>query len=717
MILRAPFSWVSSLIAFLFATLVLALPANAQAGDAPAILVADRVWLENKSRVVAQGSVEVLQGDTRLRATQISYDRDTEKLTVTGPIVLTRTLDEDGTGGEIIVADAAQLDRDLRNGIIKSARLVINQQLQLAAARLDRVDGRYAQLTRATVSSCKVCGTRPPLWQIKARRVIHDREGMQLYFDDARMEVLGVPILWTPRLRLPDPNQTRATGFLIPSIKRNSQLLTGVKVPYFIKIGDHRDLTLTPYISAATKTMEWRYRQAFQNGRITFQGAISNDDLYSGGRAYLTGNGQFDLPRGFELTFQIETVSDDAYLSDYGYSDADLLEGNLTVSRVRSDEYIEARLGHFFTLRPGESNSEIPAIVGDLLYERRIFPRFGGEIRLSAEQHSHLRYSDTSGVGRDVARANAEASWMNTWTLPLGLRAEGLVALNADSFETRQDLTLPSSQAALYPTASLTLRWPWVRTHSNGVSEVIEPVMMAAWTGGSSLNVANDESTRVEFDEGNLLSLSHFPAVDRREHGLRGALGINLSRIDPDGWDSRLTFGSVFHDTPDRNFSLSSGLRNMVSDLLIAGQLRNASGLTLTARGLFNKDFEVNKAEARASWNSAKYDLSASYVWLSADPTENRPARVSEWLFESGFDMGRHVRGQLSGRYDIAANKPISAGVGLLYTNECVEVQLSVSRRFTSSTIVTPTTDFSFTIGLRGFSASSSGRGVARMCR
>ncbi|WP_407493300.1 LPS-assembly protein LptD [Pseudooceanicola sp. MF1-13] len=694
--------------------LLLPLPGLAQdtgaADDGPAMLVADRVWLEGKSRVVAEGSVEVLQGEARLRARRVSYDRDSEQLLIEGPIVLTRGEDE------VIIADAAQLDRDLRNGIVQSARLVINQQLQLAAARLDRVDGRYAQLTRATVSSCKVCGTKAPLWQIKAKRVIHDREEMQLYFDDARMEVMGVPIFWTPRLRLPDPNQTRATGFLIPSIKRNSQLLTGVKIPYFIKLGDHRDLTLTPYLSSETRTVEWRYRQAFVNGRITFNGAVSQDSLIAPNRAYIRGTGQFDLARDYELTFQLEGVTDDAYLSDYGYSDDDLLESNLIISRTQRDEYVEARLSHYYTLRPGELNNQIPSIVGDLIYERRLFPRQGGELRLSAEQHSHLRTSNSAILGRDVARISAGAEWFNTWTLPLGIRAEGLVGVQADSFATRQDPTFPSNQANVAPTAAITLRWPWVRTQ-NGISEVIEPVAMAAWTGGTGLNVANDESTRVEFDEGNLLSLSRFPAPDRREVGFRGAVGINWTRINPDGWDARLTLGTVYRETRDANFTLSSGLRNTASDLLIAGQFRSKHGITLTGRGLFNEGFGVNKAEARATWTSKRYDLSASYVWLSADPTEGRPNKVSEWLFSSGFDLGRHLRGSLSGRYDIVADQPISAGVGLTYTNECVEMQLSASRRFASSTIVTPATDFAFTIGLRGFSASSSGRGVARVCR
>ena len=689
-------------------------------GDGPAMLVADRVWLEGRSRVTAEGSVEVLQGDARLRAARVSYDRETDRLTVTGPIVLTRG------DNELVLADAAALDADLRNGMIKGARMVLNQQLQLAAARLDRVDARYSQLTRATVSSCQVCGTRPPLWQIKARRVIHDQEEKQLYFDDARMEVMGVPIFWLPRMRLPDPDQTRVTGFPIPSIKRNSQLATGLKVPYFITLGDHRDVLLTPYVSAKTRTLEWRYRQAFAKGRIEFAGAVSRDDLRpSLTRAYIEGKGHFRLPRDFQLDFTLQAVNDPAYLTDYDYSEADRLESGITVSRIRRDEYISAGLAHYRTLRLNEDTDTIPSIIADAAYERRFFPKWGGEVRLSAENHSHLRYSDTlvDGTdddtlsdGLDLSRLTVGAHWLNAWTLPAGIRAEGRIGVDIDSFRTVQDPGFPTSESGATPSAALTLRWPWVR-HRNGVSEVVEPVAMLAWSGGSPLNVANDESTRVEFDEGNLLTLSRFPAPDRRERGGQLALGVNWTRIDPEGWDARLTFGSVLRRAPDTNFSASSGIGGDTSDLLIAAQLRNRAGLTLTARGLFDHKLTVNKAEARASWSSDRLDLSAGYVWLSADPAESRPVSVSEWSFESEFDITRTLRGQLAGRYDIAADEPISAGFGVIYSNECVDVALSASRRFTSSTIVTPATDFSFTIGLRGFSARTSGGTVARSCR
>ena len=57
------------------------------------------------------------------------------------------------------------------------------------------------------------------------------------------------------------------------------------------------------------------------------------------------------------------------------------------------------------------------------------------------------------------------------------------------------------------------------------------------------------------------------------------------------------------------------------------------------------------------------------------------------------------------------------AGLGLVYSNECVTVDLSVNRRYTSTTSVEPTTDFGFTIALNGFSVDSGSKKYRRPCK
>jgi LPS-assembly protein len=708
----------------LLSVLFMSLASATLAQDRAAVLVADSVRLDGRDRLIAVGHVEVLHGQTRLRATRIAFHRPSGQLQIEGPIVMD---DGDRT---VILAGSGELDSDLKNGLLRGARMIMDQRVQLAAAQLDRSGGRYTQLYKVAATSCRVCNDdTPPVWQIRAKRTIHDQQERQLYFQNAQLRVLDVPILWLPRLRLPDPSVSRATGFLIPSLHQSSELGLGLKIPYFIRMGDHRDLTLTPFFSTQTSTLEWRYRQAFRRGKISFSGALSDDTLQPGDlRGFVFGQGLFNLKNDYQLSFELEAVTDRAYLLDYDYSEKDRLESEIALTRTKRDQHRRLALVTYQSLRDGEDNSTIPTVIVDAEQSHRYFPaRLGGELRLSLDAHTHYRSSNVAtdgtdsdlwGDGRDVTRAQASAKWLRNWMLPGGVRAEFMAGADIDAFWINQDDVASVDQdVAVTPQTTLTLRWPWLKTTGAGVVHVIEPVLMLGWTGGNSLDIPNDESTRVEFDEGNLLSLSHFPAPDRRERGAAGAIGITWTRTAPSGWSSGLTLGQVLREDADATFSVSSGLTGVTSDLLVAGQLQTGTGLGLTARTLLGNSLDVHKAEARAGWQRGDSALGLSYVWLGADTDEDRANTVSEWALDGEHRLSRHWTGTVDWRYDIAGHRSTQAGLGLRYLNECIEMNVSLSRRFTSSTIVEPSTNFGFTVSLKGFSAKKTEQSYARSCR
>jgi LPS-assembly protein len=701
--------------------IVLIWPLRAFAQDA-ALLVADQLYITRERELVAQGNVEAFQDGIRLRATAIRYNQDSGALTIEGPITLT------GEDGTVITATAAELDAGLRNGILRGARLVLNQQLQLAAVQIDRVDGRYNQLYKTAVTSCRVCDDgRAPLWQIRAKRVVHDEQEQQLYFDEAQFRIGRVPVFWLPRLRLPGPSVERATGFLVPSVRSTSSLGVGLKIPYFIKLSEKRDLTLTPYLSSSTSTLELRYRQAYRTGRIELNAAITRDDLRPDQfRGYLFGNGLFVLPRDFTLAFAIQSVSDDGYLENYGYSEADRLKTELTVSRARRDEYIRASFYNFKSLRDDEDNNTIPTLILDGIYERRFFPQtLGGEIRARLGAHSHNRISDLDVDGpdadlivdgRDVARLGAQVDWLRSMTLPAGLRIDTALGASVNAFNISQDSTSTENPTEFTPHATLTLRYPLARTDATGISQVLEPVAQLGWTGGDRLPIPNEESTLVEFDQGNLLALSRFPRADRRERGGVAALGFGWSRFDPQGWDAHLSVGQVFRQDADADFTDASGLDGMTSDTLIAGQIAAGSGIMLTARSLIESDFTLSKAELRGDYAFTRGRIGGSYVWLEQDAAEDRNQKVSEVALDGSYRISPFWTASANWRYDVASDRAATAGLGLSYENECVTLDLRVKRRYTTSTSVEPSTDFGFNVGLRGFAADTGTERYVRSC-
>ncbi|WP_299946491.1 LPS assembly protein LptD [uncultured Ruegeria sp.] len=712
----------------LSSALVLSLPtavaAQSQAGETtseasaaeqtqPALLVADEIFITPDRKLVAEGNVEAFQGDVKLTAQSITYDRETGELTLTGPIRI------DQGGDSTLLADSAQLDSGIQNGLLMGARMVFDQQVQIASVQATRAAGRYTQFSKVAATSCHVCANgKPPIWQIRARKVTHDQLERQLYFEGAQFLVMDVPVFYFPTLRLPDPTLERATGFLVPSIRTTSQLGTGVQVPYFFKIGDHKDLTLTPYLSSKTRTLGFRYRQAFKAGRIRLRGAYTRDDVQPDqDRGYFFADGRFNLGNSYRLTFDIRTTSDDSYLADYGLPDYDRLRSEIALERIKRDTAFKTSFIHYKTLRDSENQDEIPSRVFDINYRKRIFPKaLGGEVQLAFIGHTHTRTSDENIVGRDVARATFDAEWLRSWTFATGLRAEAQLGAAIDTFNIRDDSNYPNNVTRSTPRAAFTLRYPMLRREQSGATQILEPIAQIGWTHVSDNDVPNDESTFQEFDQGNLLALSRFPAPDRREDGTTAVVGLNWSRYNADGWRALATIGQVFRSDADPDFTLTSGLQGTKSDLLLAGQLNNGKGLTLAARGLLNSDFSFTKAELRAAWVKGDTVLSGGYIWLEPDPAEQNNDEISELRVSGRYRIDQNWLTRANARYDFSESEPLRLGFGLTYENECVQVNVNVSRRFTSTSSIEPSTEFGFTVALTGYSVEGNGQKFKRRC-
>lgn len=681
------------------------------AAQATATLVADRVFVAADGRLVAEGNVEAHYDGTRLSAARITYDAATDSLVIEGPIFIV------GAGGEILTADRAELDPRLENGLLRGARLVLDRQLQLAANRIDRVDGTLSGLSRVAATSCAVCDGRPPLWEIRAERVVHDAAERQLHFDNAVLRIRGVPVFWLPHMRLPDPTLTRATGLLVPGLRTTDQLGLGLRLPLFIRLGDSRDLTLTPYLSSRTTTLEARYRQAFLRGEIAIETAVSRDDIRPGDWRGLIGvQGRFDLGRGVDLQFDAMTVSDPAYLLDYGLSDRDRIESGVILTRVRPHDLIVAELTGWQSLREGESFDSLPPLLAAFGWERR-FAAGPGTLTLAAAAEAFVRPADTPGAAaRDVARAGLDAVWRADTVLGPGLLAEGRLALALDAWAVADDPAFADPAWRAVPAIQGTLRWPLVRRAGTGAVQVIEPALALSWATVLGESGPNEASLLAEFDAGNLLTLSRPVGRDVHEAGAVLAAGLTWTRIGPMGDSLSLTFGRVLRDSPQDGFSPTSGLDGRSSAWLVSGSLALSHELFVQARTLLDDDLGAGRTEARLHWTTDRFDMAAEYVWLPADAIEGRNRDVSEWTLSAGWDISETWSIRAGGRYDIVNNSPARADLGLSWANECVTVDLSLARRYTETDTAEPATDLGLSVTLNGFSAGRSATPVAA-CR
>lgn len=721
--MRPPAGPGARLAAGALALLLLALPAPAQdrARDL-ATLAADRVSVDPAGRLIAEGAVEVWHRSVRLTATRIVYDPRTRRLQIDGPITL-----QDGPD-RLFIAASAELSADLRDGIVRSAHLVLDQQLQIAAAELRRRDANLTEMEAVIASSCRVCAENPtPLWEIRARRVSHDQARGTLRFEGAQFRFAGVPLVYLPVLSVPEPGQARARGFLAPRLRASSRLGFGVALPYFIPFGDDRDLTLTPMVTTGqVMALSMRYRQALAAGGIEFGGQLARDRLEpAGARGHAYARARFALARDFALDLDLLAVSDRAYPEDYGIGEDGRIVSHVTLQRVRRDQALRARVLAFQSVREIDRLRPLPRGVAQIDWqERRALAHLpvGGELRLDigARIHGPAAADDarpSAYPARHLARLAAGAEWRRQWIAAGGILVTGALHGRLDHVRIAGDARFPDPVTRHAGQAMVELRWPLAAVDGQGGRHVIEPVAQLVASHRRDVRLPNDDHRMPELDAGNLFALARYAGHDAPDDGSRANLGLRWSRHDPAGWSVETLVGRIWRREPPSGFPPDArqplGMHH--SPWLLAARLALPQGVALGLRALVDPEDGMDRGEARFTWSGARTEIATALLHLPASALEDRKDDLRDWTVDVGHRFDRGWGGRLGWSYDFQRARIGTARAGLEFRNECLLVDLSLSRRFATSSNVAPSTRLDLRIELLGIGGARPA-GPARAC-
>src|ERR1700761_2197103 len=196
----------------------------------------------NNSRVSAVGNVQMFYNGTSVEADKVIYDQKTKRLHAEGNIRMT------DVDGKITYANMLDLSDDYRDGFVDSLRVDTADATRMAATRADRSSGNYTVFENGVYTACAPCKDdpkKPPLWQVKAARIIHDQVDKMLYFEDAHIEFFGVPMAYMPFFSTPDPTAKRKTGWLMPAYSTYSTFGFGIETPFYWAIAPDKDATIT----------------------------------------------------------------------------------------------------------------------------------------------------------------------------------------------------------------------------------------------------------------------------------------------------------------------------------------------------------------------------------------------------------------------------------------------------------------------------------------
>lgn len=357
------------------------------------------------NRISAVGNVQLYYGGSTLEADKVIYDQKTKRLHAEGNVRLT---EEDG---KVTYGAIMDLSDDYRDGFVDSLRLDSPDQTRMAAARAERTAGNYTVFHNGVYTACAACKDnpkKPPLWQVKAARIIHDQTEKMIYFEDASLEFFGQPMAWLPYFSAPDPTVKRKTGVLMPTVSSNSKYGFGLEVPYYWALAPDYDVTFAPMITTRQgPLLQGEFRQRLINGAYSIRAAGikqwdkdafqrsdgSSTPGYRDWRGSIESSGQFAINDKWIWGWDTVMLSDKTFLQDYNptlsrYRVTDPFQqttstgtSQLYLTGKGNRSYFDARSIYYLGFSESDAQNQIPVIhpVIDYTYtfDR---PVFGGEL-------------------------------------------------------------------------------------------------------------------------------------------------------------------------------------------------------------------------------------------------------------------------------------------------------------------------------------------------
>ncbi|MBS0185943.1 MAG: LPS-assembly protein LptD [Proteobacteria bacterium] len=703
----------------------LAFSKNQNDPEVPVFLEADEVTFDEVlATTTARGNVRIIRttkdGMVVLEADTITVNEKNHLVTASGNVVIFEPT------GDVYKANYIELTDDLKKGFIKTVRLLTKDNRRISAISANRVEEGLTTFEKVVYSPCNLCKENPedpPLWQIKAIKVVRDESKGDVNYHDVWMEFAGTPVFYTPYLSHADPIIKKRSGILTPYFGGSSGLGAFTGVPYHYVINDSQDMTLTPLVmTKQTPVLIAEYRQRFSNGAWETLGSITESKRIaeSAGksvqkskevRGHIQSQWIFNLDETWRTGGMINRASDPTYIRKYSFNDVESpqtssLDSTLYTEGFYDRSYADIRGYAFQPTRVEQSQSITPYILPLASYSYVSPQRQRGDHFFSNNSLLLLNRS----VGTNVRRLSVEGGWEMPFMGEIGELYTFTTSLRGDAYDIDRYKTQPSTQyfkgekGRLFPQFALDCRYP-LFNNNEIMPTLIAPEIqfVAAPNGLNNTNIPNEDSLDFEFDETNIFRRDRFPGLDVLDTGQRFNYGSTIE-IYPEKIKSVSFFlGQSYEFSKNKFIPEGLGIHKGFSDI-IGNFIVNPSGDTkLRYRVLWDKNtLRALRNQVGADIGPAIFRVSANYLFVAKnnlDTSFNGKEQISgsissqfttDWkaVFQASRNLGRR-------------SSNLAQSYGVIYEDECFIFKTSFIRTFYQDRDIRPDNMILFSLSFK----------------
>jgi LPS-assembly protein len=664
---------------------------------------ADELTYDSRNKVtVATGNVEAVQAGRRLLADKVTYEELRDVVTAEGNVTLYEP------SGEVVHAERMEVTGDLKNGVIEDVHAILADGARLSAKTGERKDGVLTTANDATYTPCFLCADDPsqaPLWQVRAAKVVHDKDKKIVEFSHSWLDISGVPVFYIPYFYQPDPTVKRKSGLLIPGFGVSSDLGFVAKIPYFAVLSDSQDATITPWITTNEgPVLQGEYRQALEHGTIDATGSMTYDS-HQRFLGHINGEGRYDIDEDWRAGADVRRASGRTYLRRYGFNNDRTYTSRLFAEDfIGSKDYFVGRGLAFQNFDEDVKQKTVPYVAPWLdYYHASDLDQFGGRTDLHLDTVALTRQD-----GTDTRRLSARGNWQRPFVGPLGELITVSTAVWGDGYNVNDQTTADRENSysgfsgRVFPQAGVNWRLPLIRDGET-MQQVIEPIgeVILAPNYGNPSRIPNEDSQDFELDDTNLFGFDRLPGLDVVDEGPRINYGLNWSMLGLVGMNASAFVGQSYQFYQDNTFGPGTGLQDNVSDIVSSFDLAPAPWLDLIYKNRLDHNsfnFRRNELTTRAGVDAVR--VGATYVLYDGQPQNDLPGR-QEVQYNLDTKLTRFWRSRLFGITDVKADSQREIGLRLIYEDECLFFSTELARENFKDKDVEPSNVIFFRVGFK----------------
>ena len=256
-------------------------------------------------------------GSQQMKAVRIDYNSDTGVINADGPIQF-------WDDAFYLVGDRARVELNSDNKFIEGAVFRFpGSPRRGSGEQLTFDDNDTIRIKNGVYTTCDPGNL---FWRMVAADIELDQAQQTGTARQMRLEMLGIPIFYSPYIQFPTSDRRRS-GFLLPKLRSSSSRGIEAIVPYYFNLAPNYDATITARGMSARGLQlqgEFRYLQFYGEGRLVAE-VLPQDRRYGDNRLAFVWEHSSNISDRLSGELELNWLSDRQYLEE--------LDNRLSISR------------------------------------------------------------------------------------------------------------------------------------------------------------------------------------------------------------------------------------------------------------------------------------------------------------------------------------------------------------------------------------------------